>query len=66
MKYFLRKLLHAVISIIIFIVLWNVMSWIWHAYVPLNYKTDLFALFIVTPIILILSYVIPIFILDRK
>ncbi|MFG6494806.1 hypothetical protein P8610_05570 [Fictibacillus sp. UD] len=66
MKYFLRKIVYAVFSIILFIVLWNIMSWIWNAYVPLNYKTDLFGLFVVTPIILIISCVLPSFMLGRK
>ncbi len=66
MKRFLRKIVYAVLSIIIFIVLWNVVSWIWNAYVPLNYKTNLLALFVVTPIMLIISYILPSIILEKK
>lgn len=58
MKKFLERFIYMVLTILIFMVLWKVTGEVWEEVVPLNYKTNLIGFIFVTPIIIILSFIL--------
>lgn len=58
MRKFIEKIIYFVFTILIFVVLWKVTGEVWEEFVPLNYKTNLIGLIFVSPIIIILSFVL--------
>ncbi|MBP1947202.1 inhibitor of the pro-sigma K processing machinery [Virgibacillus litoralis] len=58
MRKFIEKIIYFVFTILIFMVLWKVTGEVWEEFVPLNYKTNLIGLIFVSPIIIILSFVL--------
>ncbi|CQR46618.1 hypothetical protein BN1058_00887 [Paraliobacillus sp. PM-2] len=57
-KVILQKIIYFVFTLIIFIVLWKVMSKFWDAFVPWNYKTDLLGIFVVAPLLIASSFIL--------
>lgn len=57
MKLVLEKILYYTFTLFIFIMLWKVTAKLWEAFVPWNYKTDLFGLFIVFPALIVLAFI---------
>jgi hypothetical protein len=58
MKKIVERVIYFVLTILIFLVLWKVTGEVWEAFVPLNYKTNLIGIIFVTPIIIILSFIL--------
>ncbi|MBP1949902.1 inhibitor of the pro-sigma K processing machinery [Virgibacillus litoralis] len=58
MRKSIEKIIYFVFTILIFMVLWKVTGEVWEEFVPLNYKTNLIGLIFVSPIIIILSFVL--------
>ncbi|RCW76949.1 inhibitor of the pro-sigma K processing machinery [Saliterribacillus persicus] len=58
MRKFIEKIIYVVFTILIFIVFWKITGKVWEEFVPLNYKTNLIGLIFVSPIIIILSFVL--------
>ncbi|MFS1512406.1 hypothetical protein VQL36_08230 [Chengkuizengella sp. SCS-71B] len=58
MKQVLEKIIYFGLTVGIFIVLWRIMGELWDAFVPWNYKTDLLGIFVVTPIIIVVSFIL--------
>jgi uncharacterized membrane protein YwzB len=58
LKRLVEKLIYLVFTLFILIVLWKGTAFLWEAFVPWNYKTDFAVLFIVTPIILAVSFIL--------
>ena len=54
----LEKIIYFVFTIFVFIVLWKVMGGLWGAFVPWNYKSDLLGIFLVTPILIAVSFIL--------
>jgi hypothetical protein len=54
----LEKIIYFVFTILIFFLLWKVTGIFWNAFVPWNLKTDLIALFVVAPLLIILAFVL--------
>ncbi|WP_262371830.1 hypothetical protein [Rossellomorea aquimaris] len=58
MKRLVESLIYLVFTLFIFIVLWKGTAFLWDAFVPWNYKTDLLGLLVVTPILIALSFIL--------
>ncbi|WP_229596398.1 hypothetical protein [Rossellomorea vietnamensis] len=58
MKRLVEWLIYLVFTLFIFIVLWKGTAYLWEAFVPWNYKTDIVGLFIVIPILSALSFIL--------
>lgn len=58
MKQIIGKILHFMFVIFILIVLWKLTSKIRESFVPWNYKTDLIGILVVTPILILISFII--------
>jgi uncharacterized membrane protein YwzB len=58
MKRLVERLIYLVFTLFIFIVLWKGTAFLWEAFVPWNVKTDMAMLFIVTPILIALSFIL--------
>ncbi|TYS81578.1 hypothetical protein FZC85_01820 [Rossellomorea aquimaris] len=58
MKRLVERLIYLVFTLFIFIVLWKGTAFLWDAFVPWNYKTDLLGLLVVTPILIALSFIL--------
>ncbi|TYS68505.1 hypothetical protein FZC76_10295 [Sutcliffiella horikoshii] len=54
----LEKILFLLFSVFIFVLLWKVMGIFWNAFVPWNLTTDLIGLFVVAPLLMILTFVL--------
>ena len=55
MKQLTEKVLFFIFTLLIFRVLWEITGFLWNAFVPWNYKTDLLALFVVIPLLFVAS-----------
>ncbi|WP_102027820.1 hypothetical protein [Salirhabdus sp. Marseille-P4669] len=53
-----EKLIYYVFTILFFIVLWKITGEIWEAFVPYHYKTELLALVIVIPLLIVFSFIL--------
>lgn len=58
MKRMVERLIYLVFTLFIFIVLWKGTAFLWEAFVPWNYKTDLLGLLVVIPILIALSFLL--------
>ncbi|MBN8193304.1 hypothetical protein JI667_14230 [Bacillus sp. NTK074B] len=58
MKRLVERLIYLVFTLFIFIVLWKGTAFVWEAFVPWNFKSDMAMLFIVTPVLLGLSFIL--------
>jgi hypothetical protein len=58
MKQVFEKVIYFVFTIFIFVLLWIITGKLWEAYVPWNYKTDLLGIFVVVPILVIVSFIL--------
>ncbi len=58
LKRLLEKVIFFMFSFFIFIILWKGITFVWDRYVPFNYKTDLLGLFIILPIMIIVSFIL--------
>ncbi len=54
----LYRFISFVFTLVVFIILWKVYTFLWGAYIPWNYKTDILGLFIGTPVLIILSVIL--------
>jgi uncharacterized membrane protein YwzB len=58
MKRLVERLIYLVFTLFIFVVLWKGTAILWEAFVPWNYRTDLFGILIVTPLLIVLSFIL--------
>ncbi|WP_391207306.1 hypothetical protein [Psychrobacillus sp. L4] len=58
MNQVLAKIIYFVFVIYIFITLWKYTGVLWNAYVPWNVQTDLLTIFVVTPILIAVSFIL--------
>lgn len=58
MKRLVERLIYLVFTLFIFIVLWKGTAFVWEAFVPWNFKSDMAMLFIATPVLLGLSFIL--------
>jgi len=58
MNQVLAKIIYFVFTILIFSTLWKFMGALWNAYVPWNVKTDLLTIFVVAPILIVVSFIL--------
>ncbi|MCT2536427.1 hypothetical protein NC661_03790 [Aquibacillus koreensis] len=54
----LEKIIYFGFTIFIFVVLWKITGEFWEAFVPWNYKTDLLGIFIVAPLLVLVSFIL--------
>ncbi|WP_433747921.1 hypothetical protein [Falsibacillus pallidus] len=54
----LERIIYFLFTIFIFIVLWNVMTRLWDAFVPWNYKTDFIGVVVVTPLLIAAAFIL--------
>ncbi len=57
MKRVIEKATYFALTLFIFIVLWKIVGELWDVFVPWNYKTDLFGIFVVTPVLIVASLI---------
>ncbi|PRX79657.1 inhibitor of the pro-sigma K processing machinery [Bacillus sp. V-88] len=58
MKRLVGRLIYLVFTLFIFVLLWKGTAILWEAFVPWNYRTDLFGILIVTPLLIVLSFIL--------
>lgn len=58
MNQVLANIIYFVFTIFIFSTLWRFMGVLWNTYVPWNVKTDLLTIFVVTPILIVVSFIL--------
>ncbi|GGF22485.1 hypothetical protein GCM10010954_21620 [Halobacillus andaensis] len=58
MRKLLEKVIRLALAIMFFYVLWKGVGALWEMFVPINYKTNLIALIIVNPIMILVSFIL--------
>ncbi|WP_391122510.1 hypothetical protein [Psychrobacillus sp. L3] len=58
MNQVLANIIYFLFVIFIFCTLWKFMGVLWNAYVPWNVTTDLLTIFVVTPILIVVSFIL--------
>ncbi|RDI39194.1 inhibitor of the pro-sigma K processing machinery [Falsibacillus pallidus] len=54
----LERIIYFLFTFFIFIVLWNVMTRLWEAFVPWNYKTDFIGVVVVIPLLIAAAFIL--------
>ena len=58
MKNIIQKGIYFVFAIVIFILLWKIVTLTWDNFIPLNYKTNLLGALVVFPIMVVVSFIL--------
>ncbi len=58
MNQVVAKIIYFVFTIFIFTTLWRLMGLYWNAFVPWNVQTDLLTIFVVTPVLIAMSFIL--------
>ena len=58
MNHVLARIIYFMFTIFIFVMLWKLVGVIWNAFVPWNVTTDILGIFVVIPILIVVSFIL--------